>query len=158
MSPSPQKRRFVAPFAAVVLVSLLLAACDRPDATIGIRIRDFLDDLAAGNFGSDMERHFHPDADVDSFNTEDQWNDSFLAGQAERYEWREASGISREDTDDYDDAGAIRVVGRVFVHLDDGETDERAAPTRFVVRQDGSDWLIRAIELDDDQPGAGRIQ
>ena len=158
MSPSPQKRRFVAPFAAVALAAVLLAACDRPDATIGIRIRDFLDDLAAGNFDSDMERHFHPDADVDSFNTEDDWNEHFDAGQAESHGWSEARGDSREDTDDYDNAGAIRVAGRVFVHLDDGETDERAAPTRFVVRQDGSDWLIRAIEIDDDQPGEGRIQ
>lgn len=151
-----QRGRLGALVAGVVMATVLIAACDRPDATIGVRINDFLDDLAAGNFGSDMERHFHPDADIDSFNTEDGWDDHFLAGQAERYEWREAHGDSREDTDDYDDAGALRVDGRVFVDLDDGNSFDRL--TRFVMRQDGSDWLIRAIEIDDDQPGEGRIQ
>lgn len=148
--------RLVGVVAVVALAALLFAACDRPDATIGVRIRDFLDDLGEGNFGSDMERHFHPDADVDSFNNEAYWDDHFDAGRAESYEWREDSGDSREDTDDYDDSGAMRVDGRVFIHLEDGNSDERL--TRFVMRQDGSDWLIRAIEIDDDPPGEGTIQ
>ncbi len=149
-------RRILVSLGVVVWAALLVAACDRPDATIGVRIDDFLDDLAAGNFGSDMERHFHPDADVDTFNTEEEWGEHFRAGEAERYEWREAHDDSREDTDDYDDTGATRIYSRVFIHTNDGERDDWL--TSFVVRQDGSDWLIRAIEIDDDQPGEGRIR
>lgn len=141
--------------------ALLLSGCAEPDLTIGIRIRDFLDTLAEEEFGEEMELHFHPDLSYGD-DTESDLREKFVDVDGaedegiEEYEWRETAGTSRDATDDYDGEHAVRVSGRVFGRIDEENSEEWVLS--FVMRQDGSNWKIRAIEFGDDEPGEGSVR
>lgn len=154
-SSSTNRYRLIA---MAVFVAAVITACPNPDQMMDARISDFLGDLSGFEEGATaandslaetiVNRHIHPDADdADAALSPAYWEtSSFDPFDATDYTW---SMSSSAESGEY--GGTNERTGSVAITRPGGDGTISVV---FFMKQNGADWLIRAI---DDGDGSSRL-
>ncbi|MFW6387897.1 MAG: hypothetical protein ACOC0B_01350 [bacterium] len=147
------RKKAILASAKLLAVSLVLsvAGCSLFPVSIEARLGDFFDDLEDASSDSDygdlVDRHIHPDAArFSQAKSAEWWDGTFLGGDGSDYSWS-----VQDNSESSEFSGSRRV--EVSVDVNSISYDD----TVFYMKQDGSDWKIRAIYEsvaleDDDDP------